>query len=574
MATSRDFSIRPLERKYLPKELRISSWDDVRPWFEELEGRPLPDMAALERWLADRSELAFVLEEELAWRYIRMNCHTDRKDYAEAFNAFVKEIEPQVETFSDRLDSRLVDHPLADELAAREDYEVMMRVVRNRKQLFREENVPIKAELQVLEQEYGRIVSQMTITHEGRELTLQQAANLLREPDRAVREEAFRKIRARRYDDADRLDDLYDRLIEKRQQIARNAGYENYRDYRFAELGRFDYTVDDCLTFHTSVRQTVMPLVEELHRRRARQMGLERLRPWDTEHDPLGRPPLKPFSTAAELVDKAARGFDRIDPAFGRLLRTMQEKGYLDLESRKNKAPGGFNYPLYESNLPFIFMNATGNLRDVETLFHEGGHAIHSWLSSHIHIIEHKELPSEVAELASMSMELISMGTWDLFFPDGEELQRARTEQLEGIVKVLPWIAAVDKFQHWVYTHPGHSRRERADTWTAIMEEFSSPMVDWSGFEHYRATGWQAQLHIFEVPFYYIEYGIAQLGALAVWKNYRDDPPAALDAYRRALALGYSRPVPAIYGTAGIRFDFSEGYVRELMQMVAGELGL
>ncbi len=574
MGSGKTFKIIRLERHFLPADMKITYWEDVQSFFDNLEKREIGDLSALERWLADRSELAFVLEEELAWRYIRMNCHTDREDYAEAFNVFVKEIEPEIARRSDRLDSRLLDHPLAASLDGSRDYGVMMRVIRNRKRLFREENVPLQAELQVMEQDYGRIVSQMTVTLEGKEMTLQQASNYLREPQRELRKEAFLKIRERRYADAGRLHDLFDKLIEKRTAVARNAGFDSYRDYRFAELGRFDYTVKDCETFHESIRTTVMPLVEKLHRHRLEQMGEQTLRPWDLEQDPLGMPPLKPFNDVKELTEKAARAFDRINPLFGELLRTMDREGYLDLDSRKNKAPGGFNYPLYESNLPFIYMNATGNLRDLETIFHEGGHAIHSWLSSHIHIIEHKELPSEVAELASMSMELISMDTWDLFFPQEEELQRARREQLEGIIRILPWIAAIDKFQHWLYTHPGHSHEERDAQWTAIMREFSSPLVDWSGYDHFLATGWQGQLHLFEVPFYYIEYGISQLGALAVWKNYRKDPQKALQQYEQALSLGYSRPIPEIYRKAGIRFDFSEGYVKDLMEFVAGELGL
>ena len=574
MNTGKSFRIVRLERRFLPAEMKITSWEDVKPWFDNLEQREIGDRAALEQWLADRSELAFVLEEELAWRYIRMNCHTDREDYAKAFNLFVSEIEPEIARRSDRLDSKLLEHPLAGSLDGSRDYGVMMRVIRNRKRLFRDKNVPLQAELQVLEQDYGKIASQMTVTMEGKEMTLQQASNYLREPQRELRKEAFLKIRERRYADAGRLHDLFDKLVEKRTTIAKNADFADYRDYRFAELGRFDYTVEDCETFQESIRTTVMPLVERLHRRRMEQMGLEVLKPWDLEHDPLGRPPLRPFRDVKELTEKAARAFDRINPRFGELLRTMEREGYLDLDSRKNKAPGGFNYPLYESNLPFIYMNATGNLRDLETIFHEGGHAIHSWLSSHIRIIEHKELPSEVAELASMSMELISMGTWDIFFPDGEELQRARREQLEGIIRILPWIAAIDKFQHWLYTHPGHSHEERDTQWTAIMREFSSPLVDWSGYEHFLATGWQGQLHLFEVPFYYIEYGISQLGALAVWKNYRKEPEQALRQYEEALSLGYSRPIPEIYRTAGIRFDFSENYVKSLMEFVSGELGM
>ncbi len=560
-----------LKRHFLPDGLKITKWEDVQPWFEDLYNREMKRPEELERWLADRSELAFVLEEEMAWRYIRMNCHTDNREYAEAFEVFVKEIEPEISKWSDKLDDKFLSHPLLSHLDP-EKYEVLLRTVKNRHDLFREENVPLQAELQVLEQEYGKIASQMTVTLEGKELTLQQASNYLKEPNRALRKEAFLKITQRRLQDAEALQKLFSTLIEKRTEVAHNAGFGNYRDYRFAELGRFDYTVSDCEAFHESIRQTVIPLVEQMHIRRREEMKTDRLRPYDLEHDPQGRPPLKPFGKVEELVAKASEAFGRIHPLFGELLRTMNREGYLDLDSRKNKAPGGFNYPLYESNLPFIYMNATGNLRDLETIFHEGGHAIHSWLSREINLVEYKELPAEVAELASMSMELISMDRWDVFFRNKEELLRAKKEQLEGIIRILPWIAAIDKFQHWLYTHPGHAFGERNEAWLAIMKDFSSSVVDWSGFEEYRGHSWQTQLHLFEVPFYYIEYGIAQLGALAVWKNYRHDPEKTLRQYMDALALGYSRPIPEIYQTAGIRFDFSLPYVQELVGFLKDEM--
>ena len=560
-----------MKRHFLPDNLPVTSWEDIKPWFEDLQERVIRKPEEMERWLTDRSELAFVLEEELAWRYIRMNCHTDNTEYAALFETFVSEIEPEISRWSDKLDEKFLTHPLSLQLD-RERYKVLLRTVKNRHDLFREENVPLQAGLQVLEQEYGKIASQMTVTLSGKELTLQQASNYLKEPKRALRKEAFLKITQRRLEDAKTLQKLFTSLIEKRSVVAHNAGFGNYRDYRFAELGRFDYTVSDCEEFHESIRRTVMPLVEEMHTWRREAMRTDRLRPYDLEHDPLGRPPLKPFKEVQELVEKASEAFSRINPLFGALLHAMDREGYLDLDSRKNKAPGGFNYPLYESNLPFIYMNATGNLRDVETLFHEGGHAIHSWLSREIRLIEYKELPSEVAELASMSMELISMDHWDVFFPAREDLLRAKKDQLEGIIRILPWIAAIDKFQHWIYTHPGHSYEERNDTWVKIMKDFSSSLVDWSGFEKYRSHTWQTQLHLFEVPFYYIEYGIAQLGAIAIWKNYRDDPEKTIRQYMDALSLGYSRPIPEIYQTAGIRFDFSLAYVRELISFLRNEL--
>ncbi len=562
-----------LKRKYLPVDLKIRSWDDVHTWFEELYNRELHLLKDMEQWLLDRSELSFVLEEELAWRYIRMNCHTDNQEYAGSFKTFVSEIEPPASHWSDKLDARFLIHPLVAQLD-QEEYKVMLRIIRNRHDLFREVNIPIQAELQVMEQAYGKIVSQMTVTLEGKELTLQQASNYLKDPARPVRKEAFLKIRDRRMQEAPTLHVLFDKLIEKRSQMAVNAGFDNYRNYRFAELGRFDYTVEDCETFHESIRKTVIPLVEELHRKRKEQLMIDQLFPFDLDNDPAGRPPLHPFREVKELTEKASTAFGEIHPLFGELLRMMDSKGYMDLDSRKNKAPGGFNYPLYESNLPFIFMNATGNLRDLETIFHEGGHALHSYLSSNINKYEYKELPAEIAELASMSMELISMDYWDVFFPVREDLQRARREQLEGIIRILPWIAAIDKFQHWIYTHPAHSHEERNKAWDDIMHQFSSSFVNWEDYEDYRIHTWQGQLHLFEVPFYYIEYGIAQLGAIAIWKNYRKNPEQTIRQYMNALSLGYSRPIPEVYEAAGIHFDFSLPYVRDLISFVNKELGI
>jgi oligoendopeptidase F len=302
------------------------------------------------------------------------------------------------------------------------------------------------------------------------------------------------------------------------------------------------------------------------------KLSLESLRPWDLEVDPDLMPPLKTFKEIDEFVSKTIQSFKEISPEYGKNIALMNEGGFLDLESRIGKAPGGFNYPLYESNIPFIYMNATGNLRDLETMFHECGHAIHSFLSSDQELVEYKELPAEVAELASMSMELISMDQWHLFFDSEADLIRAKRSQLEGVIQVLPWIASVDKFQHWLYTNPDHSIEERKLAWLDVMNEFGSKIIDWSDLDQDRALLWQKQLHIFEVPFYYIEYGMAQLGAIAMWKQYKENPENALRNYEKALSLGYSVPIPEIYKTAGISFDFSVGYVKELIEFVADEL--
>jgi len=343
-------------------------------------------------------------------------------------------------------------------------------------------------------------------------------------------------------------------------------------EYKFAELDRFDYTIEDVLEFHSSIAQKVKSLVETIHKRRLDSLEYETLKPYDLAVDIELKAPLKPFETAAELVDKTITCFTSLHADFGSYLQTMREMGYLDLDARKGKAPGGFNYPLYESNVPFIYMNTTGNLRDLETMVHEGGHAIHSFLSAGLDIVDFKSTPSEVAELASMSMELLSMKHWDLFFKSDDELIRAKRSQLEGVIEVLPWVATVDKFQYWLYTNPDHSVEDRRSAWISISKEFGSSLVDWDGFEEAQAYGWQRQLHIFEVPFYYIEYAMAQLGAIAVWKNFTRNETLAINQYREALQLGYTHTIPEIYKKAGVEFNFSGEYIQSLMEFVEKEL--
>ena len=556
---------------FLPEDRKLESWESLRPFFDELLRRPISSLNDLMRWMNDRSTLNAWLEEDLAWRYIRMNCDTSVKDHADRYALFVTEIEPRVKHSSFLSDRKLVESPLTASLRT-PAYEILIRSARMRINLFREENLPLIAELQVAEQEYGKVISEITVHYGGKEYTLPQASLFLRDPDRRLREEVYRLMQKERISLADRLQKLFTDLVQRRHKIAVNAGYLNYRDYRFDDLGRFDYGPDDCMRFHESVSREVVPLVDHIMEQRKNKMGVDRLRSWDLEADPEGKPPVKPFSGAGELLEKAIKCFNRVDPRYGAFLKKMADRGFLDLESRKGKAPGGFNYPLYESNVPFIFMNASGSLRDLETMVHEGGHAIHSFLSGGLPLMEFKVLPAEVAELASMAMELVTMEHWDVFFDNADELRRARIHQMEGILQVLPWVAAIDQFQHWVYTATGHGEHERLAEWTRIYKRFGSKHIDWSGLEEHFVYAWQKQLHLFELPFYYIEYGIAQLGAIAIWKNYRADPAGTLKRFEAALSLGYSAPIPRIYRAAGIRFDFSPGYLKELMEFVWMEL--
>ncbi len=559
-------------RTFLPEKLIIEKWEDIERYCEDLLTRNIDEKAAYEKWLADKSELDAVLEEDAAWRYIRMTINTKDQSLTEHYTFFVTQIQPKLAPYEDKLNKKLVESPWFAELDRDEAYHIYFRSVKTALKLYREENVAIESEIGELSQKFGAITGAQSIEHDGKQITMQKASTFLRETDESLRKEVFEKMAERRTQDVEALDKLYSDLIAKRTQIAKNAGYENFRDYKFDALGRFDYTKEDCFDFHRAVKKEIVPLVRTIQQERLKKFGKEKFKPWDGEVDPEGKKPLQPFDTARELIDGTVHIFKKLDPYFADCLQTMDEMEHLDLESKDGKAPGGYNYPLYEIGVPFIFMNAVGAQRDLTTMVHEGGHAIHSFLSRDLAITSFKSLPSEVAELASMSMELLTMDYWDEFYDDADNLQRAKREQLESILKILPWIAQIDEFQHWVYENYDHSPEERYAQWEKLNREYGSGLTDWSGYEDVRKTSWQRQMHLFEVPFYYIEYGIAQLGALGVWKNSKDDQHKAIEAYKNALKLGYTRSIPEIYNTAGVDFKFDSAHLKTLATFVGEEL--
>ncbi len=563
-------------RHFLPADFQVSDWESLLPFFEKLQSRSISSTADLQQWLDDVSEIEAVISEDASWRQIRMTLDTTNEEYEQAFTYFVTEIEPKMKPWLFELNKKLSESPYADGLDQTQFFPYL-RSVRNSIELYREENIPIQSELSLLAQQYGVLSSKMTVEQDGKEYTLQQAARFLQNPDRDLREQVYRKIVTRRLQDKEPLNELFDKLLSRRHQVALNAGFENYRDYKFKELGRFDYGPEDCFRFHEAVREHILPLLALLQEKRAQRLGLDKLRPWDTDAEPANLKQLHPFKDGQELTEKAIEVFSMLRPFFGDCLRTMREMKRLDLDSRKGKAPGGYNCPLAETGVPFIFMNAAGAMSDVITMMHEGGHAVHSFLSHPLELSAFKEYPMEIAELASMSMELFTMEHWNVFYTEAEDLQRAKLDELERVISVLPWIATIDKFQHWLYTHVGHSVQERERAWLEILAEFSTGRVDWTGFDAYRSNFWQKQLHLYEVPFYYIEYGIAQLGAIAMWRQYRQSPQQALDKYSKALSLGYTRSLHELYDTAGIRFDFSPDYVAELagfMRQALAEVGI
>lgn len=559
--------IKKLPRHFLPKDFTVTTWDALEPFFKNLLERPIESNTDLEQWLKDTSEMEAAISEDACWRQIKMTCDTENKSLEEAFNFFVMEIQPKIQPYADALNKKLVNSPFTEELDTQK-YFTYLRSVHKNIELFREENIPIQAELGVLQQQYGQITGRMTIEHNGKEYTLQQASKFLESKDRAERETVYRKINNCRLQDKDALNKLYTTLVEKRQQVAANVGYVNYRDYKFKEMGRFDYTPQDCYDFHEGVKQYVVPLVDAINQHKKEKLGLAELKPWDLEAEPIGTEPLKPFKNGKELLQKSIACFEKLDPFFADCFKKMDELGHFDLESRIGKAPGGYNCPLAESGAPFIFMNAAGQMHDVTTMVHEGGHAIHSFLSHPLELSAFKEYPMEIAEVASMAMELMSMDHWESFFDNPEEMKRAQEHQLERTITVFPWIATIDKFQHWVYENPSVNYDERTEKWLEIMNEFASPIIDTTGLDGYRQYAWQRQLHLFEVPFYYIEYGIAQLGAIGLWMQYKKNPTAALKNYVQALSLGGTRTLPQLYEAAGLKFDFSPNHIKELMVFV------
>ena len=564
-------NITSIPRSYLPKDFKVTEWEGLEPYFKELLERPLHTREDLEQWLKDMSELEAVVSEDAAWRQIRMTCDTENKELENAFTFFVTEIQPKMQPYADKLNRKLMENEYTKTLEG-DAYTVYLRNVKKSIELFREENIPLQSQIAVLAQQYGVINGKMSVEVHGQEYTLQQAAKFLENPDRGLREQVYRKIQERRLQDKEQLNDLFSKLLDLRHQVAKNAGFENYRDYKFADLGRFDYKKEDCFQFHEAVKTQVRPLVDFIYDRKRQKLGLKNLRPWDTEAEPDGVKPLTPFATGEELVDKTIECFNRIHPFFAECLTKMKEMGRLDLDSRKGKAPGGYNCPLPETGAPFIFMNAAGQMSDVTTMVHEGGHAVHSFLAHDLPLTAFKEYPMEIAEVASMTMELFSMDYWDVFFDNEDDLRRAKQHQLERVITIFPWIATIDKFQHWVYENPAHTMGEREENWRSILNDYTSIALDISGLEEYRRFSWQRQLHLYEVPFYYIEYGIAQLGAIGLWKQFKEDKNNAIQNYINALQLGGTKTLPQLYEAAGLKFSFSPDYISELMLFVQGEM--
>ena len=523
-----------LETNFVSADLDCSSFENLKPYYDQLLQRDLKTTDDLERWLLELSDLSAVVGETRSRLFIDHAAFIEDEEKEKAYFNYVENISPKIQPLMFELQKKYLACPAHEELAgSSKRFEILTREWRTDVEIFREENIPLNTEQTKLSSSYGKIRGACWIEFRGEEYTLPQAAKFLENTDREVREEVWRLSEERQAQDIDAINDIYDQIIELRSKVAENADEKDYRDYMWKAMGRFDYTPQDCHDFADAVEKTCMPLVNRMDTERCELLGVDKLKPWDLSVDPKGREPLSPFDR--DDIERFVAGtqeiFERISPALADDFASLKTRNCLDLESRKAKRPGGFQSTLSLQRRPFIFMNAAGLHRDVETLLHEGGHAFHTLAARNEPLSFLRHAPMEFCEVASMSMEMLADDHMDVFYDDADAA-RAKQKHLEGVIRLLPWVATIDQFQHWIYTNPGHSGDERIDKWVEIVTRFSSRHIDWTGFEDAVRYRWQKQLHLFTYAFYYIEYGIAQLGALQVWLNWKRSPSEAVQAYR------------------------------------------
>lgn len=556
---------------FIPEDFDASSWENIEPYVDDLIQRNLSCSSCLEKLISDSSNLAEHISETGALLYIGMTCDTENETKKNDFLNFVENVRPKLSKFSDKLNRRIAEHPSVGDLPDR--YDLMIRGIKSDIDIFREENIPLGVEQTKLVTKAQGITGGMTVEFEGEERTFPEMKAFLESNNRSMREKAWKSMVSRWMNDSEELSEIFDELIKIRHEIAKNAGFDSYTNYMFKAMHRFDYTVEDCLTFHNSIEKVCMPIVREINEKRRSSFNLEILSPWDVNEksgsgpDIEGKNPLRPFENVGEMVQKLSELFHKMSRDLGNKFDKLVEMDTLDLETRKGKAPGGYQYYLEKSRVPFIFMNAAGLQGDLETMIHESGHAFHSLYCGHLDLIDERNYPIEFAEVASMSMELLTQDEWQIFYDNDDEVNRAVLSHLEGVVFLLPWIATIDAFQHWIYANPNHTREERTEYWLSLRDRFGSKM-DWKDNEDFRELSWQQQGHLFGVPFYYIEYGIAQLGALQLWQTHRKSPEKALKDYENAMKLGNTKILPELFAAAELKLGFDEKHVDSLINEV------
>ena len=544
------------------------TWSDYEPFYQELEARPLRN-ETIEEWLRDWSRLAETADEQYWRRYIATTVNTADPAIEEGFNKYIEEIQPWVKTAEQRLKEKLLASGLSPK-----SFATALRMMRAEAEIFTEENLPLLAEEEKLRTEYNKVIGSLSVVWEGEERTLTQMFPLLYETDRSIRQRAWEAVQSQLLAKRQEINELWEKFLPLRLKIAENGELPDYRAYAWKQKFRFDYSPEDCKSFHAAIEQVFVPAAKRVHERRRERLGIETLRPWDLSVDPQGGDPIKPYESMDEFKAKLRTVFEQVDPAFGNYFQIMIDEDLLDLESRKNKAPGGYSLGLHVAHRPFVFINHTNTPWDVQTMLHEGGHAFHEFERAHIHFYQRGEiyLPAEFAEVASMGMELLASPykTKECggFYTDGEQA-RTMIELLEGIIIFLPYMALVDAFQHWIYENPGLSAEasQCEEKWAELWDRFMVG-IDYSGLEDAKKTYWHRQGHIFGSPFYYVEYGLAQLGAVQVWANARRDQKKAVADYRKALSLGATVPLPELFAAAGAKFAFDAETLQEAVDLL------
>jgi len=555
-------------------DVDASKWENIEPYLINLKDREIKSSQCIENLIHDESRLSEIISETRARAYINMTCQTDNQEYQKAWTDFIENIQPKLSEYNDLFNRKIINNKYVSDLSER--YNVMLKGIKTDIEIFREENIQLQTKLSILGTKYNEIRGKQTVYFDGAEKTFAMMAIYQENTDREIREEAWRATTSRIIQDSEEISDIFEEMIELRHQIAINSGFRSFQEYIFAAMHRFDYTIQDCLEFHDSIEYSCMPLKYNMNLLRKEKLNLAKLRPWDMSVDIEGKKPLKPFNDSEDLVNGCSRIFHSMSEELGNYFDLLEKNDCLDLESRKGKAPGGYQYYLQKSRMPFIFMNAAGTQRNFETMIHEAGHAFHSFYSGHLDLIHERDSPIEFAEVAAMSMELLTHPYWDEFY-EKENAERAREKHLKGIIQFMPWMATIDSFQNWIYGNPHHTRAERKIKWLEIQDKFGSK-IEYDGInkeedlEKIAEISWQLQGHLFGAPFYYVEYGIAQLGALQMWKYHKEDRHNALELYKKGLSLGYTKGLTELFAASGLEISFSREHVSKLIQEVNYEL--
>ena len=551
------------------KSILAMTWQDYAPFYSDLESRVL-DESSIDAWLDDWSALSACIDEQFTRLQVVTSQYTADEEVQQKFDQFLDEVQPATKAADQKIKEKLLASGLQPN-----GFETALKKMQNEAEIFRAENLSLLAEEQKLANEYDKIRGATTVMWDGEEKTFAEMYTMYSyETERSVRERAWRLLAERMYQNRDAINALWNRFMKVRLKIAENAGFPDYRAYRWKQYFRFDYTPGDCKSFHTAIEEVVVPAALRVYERRRQRLGIEATRPWDRDVDQFGRPALRPAKTVAELNSKTLNVFEKVDPKFREYYQSMMDNNLLDLDSRKNKASGAYSLCYNVARLPFIFMSHTNTAMDVETILHEGGHAFHSFECAHLRYHQKAEayVPAEFAEVASMGMELLAAPyltqEYGGFYTE-EENARARISHLESFIAFLPYMALVDAFQHWIYENPTEASdgSKCEEKWGELWDRFMKG-IDYSGFEKYKKVYWHVQGHIHTMPFYYIEYGLAQLGAVQVFGNARRDQKKAVADYRKALALGATVSLPELFAVAGARFAFDADTLKKAVDLM------